>query len=381
LIKNKKKNITTLIYTNTNINTLSSAYQSKIQQESNSTNNLKNITSNFSEKNLIRYDDNIYFLDEQPKENTNTNIFSNQHQANLDLVNREKASTREVVNKDIKESTTNEGKDTKDIFQSVKHAQFRKNKDKDTLKLAVNHEKENVSRIKHITNNVEETFDNKTTIKFDSLLSFKNLNFDNNNHHRDKAAPNKSNNRTTNLNQDNSIVKTKKKRDKEIKKENCTNNLLLKNNQITNNLNSFKKISFNNFDSISLNSNNGLNNSQNNISSYEKTIKDKDNNTSFNTNQHKGNRKSNKNISTSSILGSNLTILDSNSSNNDNFKFSLRPNISDFVSNDSNLIKKNNIEEQEDDLLKILQKNVKEANDNKSTLGEKKKRFYENYLI
>jgi len=245
-------------------------------------------------------------------------------------------------------------KETKDIFQNTKHAQFGKNKDLSKMRLNDNY-KFSASKKRQEEKAVNNMID------FDSVLSFKTYNFDKE-YDRDGL---KSNNRI-NLNQD-SIVKTKKKKEKENRKENNQ-----KNNQlcVSGSISSIAmKTSYNNIDSLGLTSN--LLNVQNNI------IKDKEN-ISFN---QKGNRKSNKNVNNSYLLSSNIQSSNSNSSNNDNFKFSFKPSCSEFTNNDSNFKKKNVTEDQEDDLFKILQKNVKEANDLKPAMGEKKKRFYENYLI
>ena len=331
---------------------MNSAYPSKIDQETHLI-NVKSVTSEFLDKNIQKLE-NAKILDEKRR-----NIHSNDL-INYDVFNKDRANL-----KDNNKTTTFENIDMKDIFQSTKHAKFRKNKEKDSSKLKLN-EKDNgsVSKQPH-EQNIE-----KNIIHFDSVLSFKTLNFVNN---HDKFV-NKSNNRT-NLNQDNSIVKTKKKREKENKKENNLNN---QNLNFTNYLSSIttNKISSNNFDSISLNSD-PPNNTINNIITLEKTPRDKENNL-FN---QKGNRKSNKNINPLNTISSNFQSLNSNSTNNDTFKFSFRPTISDFINNDSSHTKTNIGDEQEDDLFKILQKNVKEANDVKPTIGEKKKRFYENYLI
>lgn len=342
-IKDKHKNTNCLTYKNS----LKSSLPSRIDEEMN-VNKAKNVTSMFLDKSMEKCDEK-YFLEESKSIiSANDNTYS-------DIFKDKSIST--VNNK----SNSIEDKQNKDIFQSIKHAQFGKNKDKDNSKKRFNESGEDAIAKKQTK---EENIVNNTII-FDSILSFKTLNFDNNN----DRLPNKSNNRV-NLNQENSIVKTKKRREKENKKEKY-----YPQTNVTNNISTINNISSNDFDSISLNSNSS-NNLKNNILTFEKTIREKEN-SSFN---QKGTRKY-KHNNTSNSLTSNMQSLNSNSSNNDNFKFSSRPTISEFINNDSKIRKKINFDKQEDDLLKILQKNVKEANEIKPTIGDKKKRFYENYLI
>lgn len=244
-------------------------------------------------------------------------------------------------------------KDKNNIFKNTKHAQFGKNKEKELSKFRQNDNKLSLTK-----NPYEENISNNT-INFDSVLSFKTFNFQ----EETEKVPIKSNH-ITNLNQENSIVKTKKKKEKESRKE-----VIQKNCELNNDSNST---------SISLKTYSKDNDSYGIISSYlnnqpNNHYKEKDN---INLNQ-RTNKRSNKN----NPLNSNIHSSNCNSSKNDNYKFSFKPTISEFSNNETNLTKKNVVDEHEDDLFKILQKNVREANNNKNAVGDKKKRFYENYLI
>ncbi len=264
--------------------------------------------------------------------------------------------------------------EAKDIFQNPKVAQFKRNMDK------MSSNKINFSSFtscesqfleteeRSINNNINDNS------QYNSVLSFKNLIFDNNQNSLSRSKINNTNNSTNNiinLNQDNSIIKTKRK--KENKKENSLNSALENVSKLNSNASTNKK-DLNDYDSI-FNSNSTCYQTNNNIltSNADKNNRLKETST---------NQKTNKKINKNSSFGSNLTYNNSNSTNSENFKFSYRDSISEFIKNDNNK-NKNFLKEEpeEDDLFRILQRNVKEANDNRTNAGEKKKRFYENYLI
>ena len=176
---------------------------------------------------------------------------------------------------------------------------------------------------------------NDSDLNIDNFQTIINNNFTNNNEST-LTFKNLNSNKKSNLNNETSFITANKKKENKKEKENqnntLLNNLIIQNSNLTNNGN--------------LNKNNNFGESNNTTN------------------------KKNKNSSNSSNSTSNF-------SNNDNYKFNFKTNISEFQNNECKL----EIINEADDIFKLLQKNVKEVNDVKSTNnGEKKKRFYENYL-
>lgn len=265
-------------------------------------------------------------------------------------------------------------KDEKDMFQHIKHAQFKKIIDQGFTKAKHSNKLIHLEADFPLEEEKEEMKSEvKNNIDLDSILSFKNFKFENINYQK----PTKHQNENSNLNQENSIIKTKKKKENKKEISNINNNLnnlinlnleLSSNQDLNRNLESGSSIS--NFPIAQINNNNNF------TSVPEKNYKNKEL-TSVNK---KGNRKSNKNINNNNNLNSNLKSLNSNSTLNETFKMSFRPSISDFINND-NSNKNSILEEQDDDIFKILQANVREANEIKPNNGERKRRFFENYLV